>query len=211
MKKNRVSLVRRTFGVMLLMTLLMAAWLILQFVVLPWNAAQDASPAEGTGGIYEMFRQEMSVQYLHPILVPTVIYLVLMAVCAVYFLWQMRRQRLHKRKMLTSSAQQGTLLPGKEEPENIRAGREKRRRLAATGVCSAFCAGCVAVCIVQVINILRDPVWSRELLSRVLLTALPWATAVLAVLLALFAYVHLSHLREQAADSNRQQEADQSS
>lgn len=211
MKKNRVSLVRRTFGVMLLMTLLMAAWLILQFVVLPWNAAQDASPAEGTGGIYEMFRQEMSVQYLHPILVPTVIYLVLMAVCAVYFLWQMRRQRLHKRKMLTSSAQQGTLLPGKEEPENIHAGREKRRRLAAAGVCSAFCAGYVAVCIVQVINILRDPVWSRELLSRVLLTALPWATAVLAVLLALFAYVHLSHLREQAADSKRQQEADQSS
>lgn len=206
MKKKRMSLMKRTFGVMVLLTLLLAVWLMLQFVLLPRDAAENAFSTGQSAEMQDLLRQEMSVQYLHPVLIPTVIYLVLMAVCAVYFLWQKRRQQLREQRMPVTKAKQDVFPTEKEETEPARTGKEKRRRWVAAGICGVFCIGCAVACVMQIVRMLRDPSWSVELFSGLLLTALPWVTAVLAILLAFFAFAHLSRLREQAEEDSGEQE-----
>lgn len=189
-KKPRAYPGRWLFRLMLLLSLLLAGWLILQFLALPQNEGQVLSAPEGTGDIRALYRQEIGAQYLQPMLLPSGIYLILTLICIGYYLVRLRRER----RQLVSARHVG---PSRTDADGGETSRERRKRFLAMCVCAVFCIICVVICVLRMVHLIGSPAWSTASAGgMILLCLLPWMTAILAAVMVLFAWLHRSHLRE---------------
>ena len=200
-KKPRAYPGKWLFRLMLLLSLLLAGWLILQFLVLPQSDGQALTAPEGAGDIRALYRQEIGAQYLQPILLPAGIYLVLTTICIGYYLVRLRRER----KQLVSARHAG---PFRTAPDGRAASTERRKRFVAVCVCGVFCTVCVVMCVLRMVKLIGSSAWSTaSAAGMILLRLLPWVTAILAAVMVLFAWLHRSHLREleacESADGER--------